>query len=69
MNPVAETILATPARDVLGMVIRFRVSLSTRARTGTIRGISESGVRVATANGSPFLLTWDNLISIVKGGV
>ena len=68
MNPVAETILAAPVRDVLGMVIRFRVSLSTRARTGAIRGISESGVRVATTNGDPFLLTWDNVISIVKGG-
>ena len=68
MNPVAETILSTSARDVIGMLILFRVSPAHRVRTGTIRGISESGVRVATANGSPFLLVWNNLISIVKGG-
>lgn len=67
MNPTAETLLNTSARDVIGLVVTFRSPKSKRIRKGKIRGISATGVRVATLDGDPFLLLWEHLISVVGG--
>lgn len=66
MNPVAARLLNMTARDVIGTVVKFRSPRSLRVRAGKIRGISATGVRVATSKGDPFVLTWGDLLEIVE---
>jgi hypothetical protein len=66
MSQVSETLLATPAGQVIGALISFKSEKSGRIRQGKIRGIHADGVRVVTATGDPFLLKWDDVINVIE---
>jgi hypothetical protein len=66
MNPTAKRLLATPAGQVIGMVVKFRSPKTDRIRTGKIRGISAEGVRVVTPTHDPFMLKWEHLLEVIE---
>lgn len=64
MSEVAEMLLDMSAREVIGTKIKFLSPKSMRVRRGIIRGISATGVRVATPSGDPFILLWSEILEI-----